>query len=90
MNTIQIVWILNKPGIFVKPDVGLICLQKLSADNTSRQRVNCFQPQNKLYRYKEVLLIRAFPHHILETVHLTLSAQLLVINSLLKEQTNSP
>ena len=46
----------DQPQLFVGPDLGLNCLQRLSADNTSRQRVkvgmvfgkvNCFIPQTQ-------------------------------------------
>ena len=35
----QTVWIQIRADIFVGPDLGPNCLQRLSADNTSRQRV---------------------------------------------------
>ena len=32
----QTVWILIRPDIYVEPDLGPNCLQRLSADDTSR------------------------------------------------------
>ena len=36
----------DQAGLFYVPDLSPICLQRLSADNTSRQRVNVYEKRH--------------------------------------------
>ena len=40
---------------FVGPDLGPNCLQRLSADNTSRQRVNTISQNNGMHKHFQIL-----------------------------------